>query len=171
MKTPKIIIGLLLTLSSLNWLSAAGDAAKTLPPLVLKSSFTTEVENFKKSTVTTDLFKRYEFIARAIDGGGDFDASIKRLRDNQKADFAYWSDLATKEFKEPKEPKKPQASDKDGQKAYAVAKKAYDKKRADASLRFENQKAIANAYSTWLSEGVLPWINGLKPVEKTAPAK
>ena len=171
MKIRTSLGALLLALTCFSSLSAAGDAAKTLPPLVLKSSFTTEVENFKKSTVTTDLFKRYEFIARAIDGGGDFDASIKRLRDNQKADLAYWSDQATKEFKEPKEPKKPKAGDKDALKAYAPLKKAYDKKRADAALRFENQKAIANAYSTWLSEGVLPWINGLKPVEKTTPAK
>lgn len=170
MKTPKIIVGLLLLFACLNPLSAAGDAVKTLPPLVLKSSFLKDVENFKKSQVTLDLFKRYEFIARSIDGGGDFDAAIKRLREQQKTDVSYWVDLATKEFKEPKEPKKPKSGDKDAKKAYDLAKKAYDKKRAKALEIFSTQKAAADAYSTWLSDGVLPWINGLKPPEKAKPA-
>ena len=167
----RILLGcLFLFAGSFSGLSAVGEAVKTLPPLVMKSSFLKDVENFKKSNVTTDLFKRYEFIARSIDGGGDFNAAVKRLREQQKADASYWVDLATKEFKEPKEPKKPKSGDKDAQKSYKALKAAYDKKRANALEIFETQKSIANAYSTWLSDQVLPWIDGLKPPEKAKPA-
>lgn len=171
MKLPQLLAGLLLAACCLNPLSAApGEAAKTLPPLVLKSSFKSEVENFQKSTVTTELFKRYEFVARAIDGGGDFASSVQRLRTYQKEDLAKWADLATQEFKEPKPPKEPKGGDKNAKKAYDTAKKAYDKKLAAASMRFENQKAVATAYATWLKEDIGTWINGLKPVEKAKPA-
>lgn len=161
MKFKILAFSTLIILGCVSPLTAAIDAAKRLPPLILKGGSEAQIASFNSSNTTTDLYNRYLFLARSIDSGGDIEAVVKRLRENRQTDLKFWKEAAAKEFREPQKPKN-NGKGKQAKQAFAQAMKAYERRLAAANERYQNQQAIANAYVTWLSDGVGPWIETLK---------
>lgn len=161
MKIKTFVCGMLFIFGGFGLLNAKIDAVKTLPPLTLKAGSEAQIASFKNNRITIDLHNRYKFLAGGIGGGGDITAFVKRLREYQKADAAYWADMAAKELVEPKKPEN-KGKGKQAKQAFAQAMKSYERRLAAANERHTNQQAVANAYLTWLSDGVLPWIETLK---------
>jgi hypothetical protein len=161
MKFKILAFSILVILGCVSPLNAAIDAVKRLPPMVLKGGSEAQIVSFNSSNTTTDLYNRYVFLARAADGGGDIEAAVKRLRENHQADLKFWKESAAKEFMEPKKPKN-NGKGKQAKQAFAQVMKAYERRLEAATERYQNQQAIANAYVTWLSDGVGPWIETLK---------
>lgn len=161
MKFKIIAFSILIILGCVNPLNAAPDAAKRLPPLVLKGASETQIASFTTSNTTIDLYTRYQFLARTIDGGGDIEGAIKRLRESYQNDINFWKTEAAKPFVEPRKPEQ-NGKGKQAKQAFAQAMKSYERRRDAANIRYNNQQMIANAYVTWLSEGVQPWIETLK---------
>lgn len=117
--------------------------------------------SFNSSNTTTDLYNRYVFLARSIDGGGDVEAMVKRLRANYQNDLQSWKESAAKEFVEPRKPEN-KGKGKNAKRAFAQTMKAYERRLEAATERYQNQQAIAKAYVDWLTDGVGPWIETLK---------
>lgn len=161
MKIKILALNALIALGCVGLLNAAADAAKTLPPLILKGASETQTASFNSNRTTVDLYNRYQFIARGIDGGGNIEGMIKRLREYHNEDVRFWKEAAAKSFVEPQKPEKT-GKGKQAKQAFEQAMKSYERRRSAAMKRYENQQAVATAYLTWLSDGVLPWIETLK---------
>ena len=161
MKIRPIISGLCLLLVCFNIAYAGIDAVKKLPPLTLKGGTTEEIESFKNSRTTVDLFNRYQFLARGIEGGGNFESYIKKLREFSKEDTKKWNEEMARPMIEPKEPPPNTSRSRQAKQAYAQAMKAYERRKENALRLHEKRQAVAKAYLDWLSGGIDPWIDSM----------